>query len=159
VGNVNVNVGGTLAGDGPVGAVSVIGGVVSPGLNVATLETGNFRLDTDAILRFELSAIGAGGVNDLINSTGNLVLDGLLEVLALNTLENGSYRLFNYTGALTDNGLALMPAFTSIYPGSFIDTSVAQQVNLVVVPEPSALLGLAGGFSVLCGLRRFRRRS
>jgi fibronectin-binding autotransporter adhesin len=159
VGNVNVNVGGTLAGDGPVGAVSVIGGVVSPGLNVATLETGNFRLDTDAILRFELSAIGAGGVNDLINSTGNLVLDGLLEVLALNTLENGSYRLFNYTGALTDNGLALMPAFTSIYPGSFIDTSVAQQVNLVVVPEPSALLGLAGGLSVLCGLRRFRRRS
>src|SRR4029434_544699 len=108
---------------------------------------------------FELSALGAGGPNDLISTMGNLTLDGLLEILALNSLENGSYRLFDYTGTLTDNGLVLPASFTALYPGSFISTAIPQQVNLVVVPEPSALLGLAGGFGLLCGLQRFRRRN
>jgi autotransporter-associated beta strand protein len=158
-GGVNVNAGGTLAGDGPVGAVAVTGGIVAPGLSAGTLVTGDFSLDTNAVLRFELSAAGVGGPNDLISTTGSLVLDGLLEVMTLNTLENGSYRLIDYTGALTNNGLALSPAFAALYPGSFIDAATPQQVNLIVVPEPGALLSLAGGFSVLCGLKRFRRRN
>jgi autotransporter-associated beta strand protein len=158
-GNVNVNAGGVLAGDGPIGAVTVTGGVVAPGSGAGTLETGNFSLDSNAILRFELSALGAGGPNDLISTIGNLTLDGLLDVLALNNLENGSYRLFDYTGTLTDNGLVLPAAFTALYPGSFINTAIPQQVNLVVVPESGALLGLSAGFGLLCGLQRFRRRS
>lgn len=157
-GNVNVNAGGTLAGDGPVGAVTVTGGIVAPGTSVGTLETGNFSLDANAVLRLELAAVGAGGPNDLISTTGNLILDGLLEVLELSTLENGSYRLFNYTGTLTNNGLDLTAGFIALHPGSFIDTSIGQQVNLVVVPEPSAILALTGGFGALFGLRRFRRR-
>ena len=47
------------------------------------------------------------------------------------------------------------PAFAVAYPGSFIDSSTANQVNLVVVPEPG-IVSLLGGIGVLLGLRRRR---
>jgi fibronectin-binding autotransporter adhesin len=154
-----INVGGTLGGTGTTGLVNVLGGSIAPGVTVGTLATGAISLNSAATLKLELAQAGAiGGANDLLSVTGNLTLDGTLQVTTLSGFGLGTYRLINYTGALTNNGLDLESAFLAIYPGSLIDTATLGQVNLVVVPEPGAFAGILGGFSVLLGLQRFRRR-
>src|SRR3546814_20817431 len=83
--------------------------------------------------------IGAG----LFHVTNDLALDGQLSVTAGLGYGQGIYRLFDYDGTLTDGGLdiAAMPTGTT----GQIQTSVAQQVNLVVAggqnpdPEPGAV--------------------
>jgi hypothetical protein len=68
-----------------------------------------------------------------------------------------TWRLFNYTGTLTDNGLTLgsMPSLGSGLTFS-IDTSAANQVNLVVVPEPGGTYIIAVGLTGLAAVRRRR---
>jgi fibronectin-binding autotransporter adhesin len=157
VGAVTANTGATLAGGGTVGAVDVTGGIVSPGAGVGTLSTGAFSLNSSAVLKFDLAQAGVvgGGINDLISVTGNLTLDGTLAVNELSTLANGTYRLFTYTGSLTDQGLAIGGNFLAAHPGSLISTATAGEVSLVVIPEPTALVSLLAGLGVL-GSRRFR---
>ena len=60
-----------------------------------------------SILNYELDTPGVvgGGVNDLIIVTGNLTLAGTLNVAGLGGFGLGTYRLMNYGGALTNNGL------------------------------------------------------
>ena len=62
----------------------------------------------------------------------------------LNCSPEAFFRLFNYTGTLTDNGLTIgtLPMFSGWTAG--IDTLTPGQVNLVVVvPEPG-VVGLMG---------------
>jgi fibronectin-binding autotransporter adhesin len=111
-------------------------------------------------LNFELSTAGVvgGGINDLVAVNGNLGLDGTLNVTGFGNFGAGTYTLINFTGALTDGGLALgsMPAGFSylIQPG-------AGKVDLVVsaVPEPGTLglLGLGMGIGIALLTRRARR--
>ncbi|HET6407884.1 MAG TPA: autotransporter-associated beta strand repeat-containing protein, partial [Chthoniobacteraceae bacterium] len=157
-GAVTANTGATLAGGGTVGPVDVAGGTVAPGAGVGTLSTGAFSLNSSAVLRFELAQAGVvgNGINDLISVTGNLTLDGTLAVTELSTLANGTYRLFTYTGTLSDQGLAIDGTFLAAHPGSLISTATAGEVSLVVIPEPTALVSLLGGMGVLLGSRRFR---
>ena len=71
----------------------------------------------------------AGGANnDLVTVTGDLTLDGTLNVNARPGFGDGVYRLIDYGGALTDNGLALGALPTGDYE---VQTSVEGQVNLV----------------------------
>src|SRR5690606_11152765 len=69
--------------------------------------------------------------NDLIDVGGNLVLDGTIHVTvpAGGIFDSGIYRVINYSGTLTDNGLELgiMPTGSSVT----VQTSVAGQVNLI----------------------------
>ncbi|QRF60815.1 autotransporter-associated beta strand repeat-containing protein [Variovorax paradoxus] len=136
-GAVQVQSGATLAGTGSIaGTVNVAkGGVLSAGNGGAgTLTLGGLSLAEGAVLNYDLGQAGvAGGVlNDLVNVNGNLQLDGTLNVAetAGGKFGAGIYRLINYTGGLTDNGLDIGAA-----PGAAADlqvqTSVAQQVNLV----------------------------
>jgi fibronectin-binding autotransporter adhesin len=154
-----VNAGGTLSGNGTVGSVNVVGGTVAPGTSPGTLSAGPFSLDSNSLIKFELAQAGVsgGGINDLINVTGPLTLDGTLQVLELSAFSNGSYPLFTYTGGLTNNVLNLQPAFVAAHPGSFIDVTPANQVNLVVVPEPVATVSLLIGAGSLLAVRRRRR--
>src|SRR3546814_609454 len=82
-------------------------------------------------LEFGQANVFGGPLNDLIDVQGNLTLDGTVDVTVTTggSFDAGLYRVINYDGALTDNGLALgtMP------PGSdvFVQTSIANQVNLV----------------------------
>jgi fibronectin-binding autotransporter adhesin len=157
---VTVNADGVLAGDGSVGALTVVGGVIAPGESPGTLSTGSLTLDAASVLRFELAQAGVigGGVNDLLNITGNFTLDGTLDVFELPGFGLGTYRLANYSGGtFVDNGLALDPAFLAQYNGSFVDVSTPGELNLVVVPEPASSAVLLSGLAVLLGGSRRRR--
>jgi fibronectin-binding autotransporter adhesin len=145
----------TLGGSGTTGgAVSILGGaIVAPGSGVGTLTVSNaFTLANSSILNFQLdpanSAVG-GGINDLITGVSNLTLDGVLNVPDAggwtSVADFTTWRLFNYSGTLTNNLLTLgtMPTLGS--GQSFqIDTSTPGQVNLIAVPEPSTLVLLSG---------------
>ena len=141
---VTVSSGATLSGAGTVGALQVNGGgTVAPGASAGTLNTGSLTLAATAIVNMELAAPGTtgGGVNDLIQVTGNLVLDGVLNVSDLGGLAAGTYTLITYTGTLTDNGLTL-----GTTPAGFvyrIDVTQDNVVNLVVA-TPQAALTLSG---------------
>ena len=71
-----------------------------------------------------------GPLNDLTRSAATSSLDGTLDVTTTpgGSFDPGVYRVFDYAGALTDNGLAIG---TIPSPDFFVQTSVANQVNLV----------------------------
>ena len=130
---LNVANGATLSGSGTfLGNLALgTGGIFAPGNSPGTLAIGgNLLLDATSVLNFELAQAGVvgGGINDLITVGGNLTLDGTLNVAALPGFGDGIYRLVNYAGALTDNGLAfgLRP---DGYTASLI-TNVAGQVSV-----------------------------
>jgi len=159
-GAVTVNAGGTLGGTGTIaGPLTFNDGALAPGASPGTLTLsggGTVVFDPAAILNYELNGADqtvGGGVNDLLTGVGSLTLDGTLNVMEtvansfLSATEGDTWRLINYTGALTNNSLELgtTPALSSGL--SFvIDTSTLGQINLVAVPEVSAFLavGLAG---------------
>jgi fibronectin-binding autotransporter adhesin len=109
------------------------GGTLSPGNSPGTLTVnGNLTLSAGAIVDYQLGQAGTvgGSLNDLTVVHGNLTLDGTLNVSTTpgGTFGAGVYRLFNYDGTLTDNGLAIG---TSPSTNVFVQTSLANQVNLV----------------------------
>jgi len=168
-GALSVASGATLGGSGTIGgAVSILGGgIVAPGNSPGTLTILDaFALAGTSVLNFELSGTNnsvGGGVNDLITGITNLTLDGVLNVTAIDAFTSvapgTSWRLFNYTGSFTDNGLTLgsMPTLADGYSFEF-DTATVGQVNLVVVPEPSAVALAMIGLG-LVGWRAARRRA
>jgi len=120
-------------------------------------------LGTPTALSFELNptdtTVGSN-INDLVSVAGNLNLDGLLSVVAtsgdfLSVAINTSWRLFNYSGSLSDDTLSLgaMPSLGSGLSWG-IDTATSGQVNLMVIPEPGA--ALLGSLGLLALLRRRR---
>ena len=94
---------------------------------------GNLVLTPGATLAMQFGKADTvgGALNDLIQVSGNLTLDGTLDVVVPTggTFGPGVYRVINYGGVLTNNGLSLgtMPADST----STIQTSIAGQVNLV----------------------------
>ena len=163
-----VNSGATLAGTGTVGTLTV-SGALAPGNSAGTLSVvGDVVLDNGSSLDWELDGgdnTTGGGVNDLLaisgTGTGNLTLDGTLNVAALNSNPFSSlgfdahWTIITYTGTLTDNGLELgvMPSLPEGW-GWQVDTTSQPGEVWLVVPEPSAaLLGLLG----VLGLLRRRR--
>jgi len=102
---------------------------------------------------------GAGTVLNL--NSYNQTLDGLLGVVAtsgdfLTVAINPTWRLFDYSGSLSDDTLDLgaMPSLGSGLSWG-IDTATSGQVNLMVIPEPN-VAALPGGIGVLALLRRRR---
>ena len=137
-GNVAVAIGGTLGGMGVIGGnVTVANGAA---LNPGALGTapgaltinGDLDLASGSALNVSLGQanVVGGPLNDLVNVGGNLTLDGTLNVETAvgGSFDPGIYRVINYTGALTDNGLVIG---TIPSPDFYVQTSVANQVNLV----------------------------
>jgi fibronectin-binding autotransporter adhesin len=160
-----------------VGVGTVVGnvtalGTIAPGLSPGTLTfANNLSLGSGSIVNYELSGTDTtvgSGINDLSSVSGNLTLAGTLNVTEtvagsfLSAVEGDSWRIFSYTGTLTTGvfSLGTMPTLSS--GNSFaIDTSTANQVNLVVVPEPAAIATAALGLGLLgaAGVRRRLRRA
>jgi outer membrane autotransporter protein len=132
--SLDVDNGANLGGSGTFfGNVSIAdGGVVGPGTSPGTLTiAGNLTLRGGSLLHYELAQSGVvgGGINDLIVVGGDLTLDGTLNVTTLPSFGAGYYRLIDYAGGFTDNGLEIGTT-PSGFTGT-IQTGIAGQVNLL----------------------------
>lgn len=123
----------TLSGTGTVGDVTVASGGTLAGVEGQTLTAGDLSLTSGAIVSVSLGAPGNG--TGLFTVNGNLTLDGTLNADDAGGFGQGLYRLFDYTGSLTDNGLDIgtLPMSAT----GTVQTSIANQVNLVVDELPS----------------------
>jgi hypothetical protein len=110
-----------------------------------------------------------GGINDLTTVGGNLTLDGTLNVAEigagtfLSAIAGDKWRIFNYSGSLTDNGLSLgsMPTLSDGLNFQ-VDTGTSGQVNLLIgaIPEPNVVSLLLAGLGLLMSRRaRIGRRA
>ena len=135
---VAVQNGATLTGAGQIGGAVTIadGGVLAPaGSSLGTLTVGSLALSSGSILNYGLGQAGAvgGGANDLVQVNGNLTLGGTLNIANTGGFGEGVYRLMNYTGSLTNNGLAFGSLPSTVTPnGLTVQTAIGGQVNLVV---------------------------
>ncbi|WP_265923282.1 autotransporter outer membrane beta-barrel domain-containing protein [Cupriavidus nantongensis] len=136
-GLTTVQSGATLGGTGTLGgAVNIAsGGTLSPGDNVAVgalTVNGNLSVDNGASLNYQFGQANTPGgpLNDLTTVTGNLALGGTLNVSTSpgGSFGAGVYRIFDYGGTLTNQGLSIGSAPAGTY---YVQTSVANQVNLV----------------------------
>jgi fibronectin-binding autotransporter adhesin len=161
-----------LLGSGTVLGNVTVPGTIAPGLSgsAGTLSFANdVALDSGSILSYGLdgtSTTAGGGVNDLSAVTGNLTLDGTINVSEigagsfLSATQGNTWRLFTYSGALTNNGLSLGTTPT-LSPGLTlaVDTSTPNEVNLIVVPEPAVTATTLLGLASVCVLRARRKRA
>lgn len=126
---VSVDSGALLGGSGTIaGAVTVAdGGILAPGNSAATLTVGSLTLNNSSVLNYELGDPGNPATSDRTQVNGDLTLDGILNITALTGFGDGTYRLVDYTGSLTDNGLLF-----GTVPTPFdltVDTSMGGQIN------------------------------
>jgi hypothetical protein len=150
-----VTIHGTLAGGGIIaGPVSFVGGTLAPsngGAAPASLTVGSTSLDASSTINYQLGTPGSvgRGVNDLTVVNGNLTLAGTLNVTNLAGFGVGVYELFDYTGSLTDKGLAL-----GSLPTGFtfkLDESTPGKVDLDVI-QSSVLPGDVNHDGIVNGL-------
>jgi PKD repeat protein len=137
-GVVQVVSGAILGGDGVIeGPVTIAdGGLLSPGSDgVGALTiSNNLALDSASVLQYEL-----GTNSDLTAVSGNLTLDGILNITDAGGFTNGTYTLFTYGGTLTTNGsptiltIGTTPDTNLIYT---VDISSSGSVVLIVVASP-----------------------
>ena len=141
-----------LAGNGTVGGNVTIadGATLAPGAVPTTPATltinGDLGLNPTSNLFYNMvqANVAGGQLNDLTNVNGNLTLDGVINVADQGqTLGAGVYRVINYTGALTNNGLTIgsymtaptspqdTPVTVAPLTGFSVQTSIPGQVNLV----------------------------
>ena len=132
---MEVSGGARLSGTGTIGGtVTIAEATIAAGNSPGTLAiNGDLLFNAASILEFELGdPAGVAGIDsDLITVSGDLVLDGTLDIIDAGGFGAGLYRLISFGGDITDNGLA----FGSI-PGGFSidDLSIqitASDVNLV----------------------------
>lgn len=128
---VMVASGGTLGGGGTVGGdVTVASGGVLAGAAGSTLTMNNLVLDAGANINVSL---GAPFTTELFNVATNLTLDGTLNVTDQPGFGPGLYRVFDYGGALIDNGLEVGTTPIGYSAGNLtVQTAIAGEVNLLV---------------------------
>ncbi|MGU3413943.1 autotransporter-associated beta strand repeat-containing protein [Enterobacteriaceae bacterium C34A] len=138
-GDVTVDAGTTLGGDGIIGgAVSIAdNGHIAAGADlnsVGKLTTGSLTFSQNSQLDYQLGEayIVGGKLNDLIDVNGDLNLDGKLNITETSggSFGVGVYRLINYTGSLNNNVLDIASA-PEAADSLYVQTSVNHQVNLV----------------------------
>ena len=151
-GGWSVNTGGTLKVDGTIyGPVVVGSATLAAGCSPGTADVqGDVSYTASGHSEFELATPNVvGGGSDLISVTGNLTLNGTLDLTALSGFGAGTYRLFNYTGSLTNNGVQV-----GAVPGGYaaqLNFGTNHQVNLDVssTATQSYSVVLSSGLSII----------
>lgn len=162
---VTVASGATFGGTGSVtGSVAVnSGGTLAPGASIESLGTGTVTLNSGSTLAIEINT--DSGTLDLLDVTGNLTIGGgallTLTDLGSDSPLNSTLTMIDYSGTwngglftyggnpLADDASFLVGA--NSYTINYND-GTAITLTVASVPEPSACLLLASGFSLL--LRR-----
>jgi outer membrane autotransporter protein len=127
-GDATVNAGGALGGGGRVNKVQVLDGGALRGRAGQTLTMASLDLKTGSTLDVALAAPGQMRPFDVL---GDLALGGKLDVSDAGGYGQGVYRLFDYGGLLSDNGLKI-GSLPSGSPDARLQTALARQVNLVI---------------------------
>jgi autotransporter-associated beta strand protein len=118
---------GTLGGSGTIGGAVTCNGTLAPGSGVGTLTlSSGLVLSSTSVLDIEL-----GSTSDKAAVTGNLTLDGTVNVAASPGFAAGTYIIATYTGTLTNNTLNV-GTVPNGYTAS-VNTATAGEVKLVVV--------------------------
>jgi outer membrane autotransporter protein len=141
-GALAVQSGGTLAGTGSAGATTVETGGTLVGQQGQVLSFDSLTLAAGANVDV---ALGAPAADALFDVAGDLTLDGTLNVTDLGGFGAGVYRIFDYSGSLTDNGFELGTLPGGVGRGDLsVQTSVVQEVNLINA-TPGVLLNFWDG--------------
>lgn len=119
----------TVAGSGALGGSVTVnaGGILSPG---PLSGTGSLGIGGSlAVAAGGVIQVALGASNDTVSVAGNLTLGGTLNIGDAGGFTNGTYLMFTYGGALTNNGLVIG---TTPNPGLVysLDTNTAGQVKL-----------------------------
>lgn len=129
-----------ISGSGSAAGAVDVSGYLFPGASnvVGTLTVGELILQGGGIVGFDLTAsttIGSG-VNDLLVVNGNLTVNGnQININPQGLLQTGvPYRLFNYTGTLTEVSPFFVPGVNG-YTFT-VSTATPGQVNLVASGGP-----------------------
>ena len=173
-GALTANSGATLGGSGTIGGSATIsaGGFLKPGNSSAGLLTINGPLTLGGNVEMEI-ATGIRGTNyDGVNIGASQLLTygGTLTLTLTGSVSNGTYNLFSFTGGSNAGSFASIAFGGGYYTGTFSQagdlwtSSLTQgQVfsfdqasgNLIAAsPEPSTVLFLAFGLTVIVVMRR-----
>jgi fibronectin-binding autotransporter adhesin len=127
-GHVLVQTGGTLRGDGSIAGPTAVDGALV-GVAGQQLTFNSLALAPTADVDVSL---GAPSASALFVDNGALTLDGALNVTDAGGFGAGLYRIIDYTGALTDNGLDIGTVPNNVSASNLaVQTSIAGQVNLI----------------------------
>jgi hypothetical protein len=176
-GSVTVNSGGTFKGTGTSGPlIGTTDGIVAPGLTGAgTLSImGDLLFLDGTVLKMDL---GASAASDKLNVTGGVLLSNAPgTTLQLNLLPGFTAPIGtvfplilndgvdpvtgNFAGRLEGSTINIgNNAFTITYVANLDAGAIGNDVALTyTVPEPGAIAMLLGGFGVLLGAQRVRRK-
>ena len=143
-GAVTVVSGATLGGSGVIGGPVTVNGTLAPGNSgVGTLTISNsLVVNSGAVLQYAL-----GTNSDLTVVSGNLTLDGTLNVTDAGGFTNGTYTLFSYGGDADHQRqcpiltIGTTPITNLIYT---VDISSNGYVNLIVVLATPPVAGFSG---------------
>lgn len=143
-GTIRVGPGGTLAGNGTIiGDVLVDGGTVSPGASPGALHiTGNYHQLPGGILTMEIGGIMPGTQYDQLLVTGNLLLEGAVNVAFIDgflphagdTFNLFSGSTFQLTGPLNFFNAPPGVQFATSFDSGFFT------VTVTAVPEPTSII-------------------
>jgi fibronectin-binding autotransporter adhesin len=126
----NIGQDGVLGGSGEMSSIVNVGsGGTLMGVQGQTLTMSILTLDSGAAVDVTLDAPGGSALFDVV---GDLSLDGALSVQSAGAFGDGVYRIFDYGGELTNNGLDIVatPGGTLVADFS-VQTAVSGQINLV----------------------------
>ena len=141
-GNVAVSGAGVLSGAGRINGDATLTGGVLEGVQGQTLAVGgDLSLSNTSQVNV---ALGLAPNNALFDVGGNLTLAGTLNVTDQGGFGAGVYRLFDYGGSLTDNGLTVGTTPSGVDASALaVQTAVGGQVNLASIS--GATLGFWDG--------------
>ena len=168
--------GGTLGGTGTVGALTVNGGTLAPGLSPGILNSGNVTF-AGGTAAFEITGTTVGTQYDQLAVTGAVAFTAntalTIDLGVFDPADNDTFTLINnndtdavsvgafgftYLGDLLSEGERFF-VNTQEFSISYAAGSDLNDVVLTAVPEPGSALMLLSGIGMLLARQRRRRRA